>query len=261
VGLLELMACCIPKVVFGTSALGNLYEELPYSQKKDIVKEIIEKYRPNDGRMITFDCAGKYGAGLALETLGRILTDLNIDPNMIQISNKLGWRRVPLTHSSPTFETGVWVNLLHDAVLDVSYQGIIRAYHEGNQLLGNYRATIVSVHDPDEYLSGAEEETDLLLRMKNLSEAYRALFELKSSGQVRSVGVGSKDYKIIQYIGQKFPLDWIMTACSLTPLVHPSPHLVALKSLSQRGEHTLSYSFSHTQELILSTPLSLTLVS
>jgi D-threo-aldose 1-dehydrogenase len=221
----------IPKVVFGTSALGNLYTELPYDEQKAIVREILDK---NAGR-ITFDCAGKYGAGLALETLGKILNDLNIDPNTIQISNKLGWRRIPLTHSSPTFEIGVWVNILHDAVLDISYQGMMSAYHEGNQLLGKYKATIVSVHDPDEYLGGANDETELLLRMRNLSEAYRALFELKSSGQVSSVGVGSKDYRIIQFIGQKFPLDWIMTACSLTPLVHPSPHLVMLKSLSQRG--------------------------
>jgi D-threo-aldose 1-dehydrogenase len=230
------------RVIYGTSVLGNLYEDLPYEQKKKIIREIL--LQRNQSEIVTFDCAGKYGAGLALETLGKILTDLQISSNRIQISNKLGWRRKPFLpgQTEPTFERGIWMNLQYDAVLDISYEGIMNAYHEGNGLLGNcYKATLVSIHDPDEYLQSACDETDLLERMNHLSEAYRALFELKASGEVESVGVGSKDYKIIQYISNKYPLDWVMTACALTPFIHPSPHLVTLQSLSKKGSrHLLS---------------------
>jgi D-threo-aldose 1-dehydrogenase len=205
---------------------------------------------------VTFDCAGKYGAGLALETLGKILTDLHISSKRIKISNKLGWRRKPLLPGQiePTFERNIWKNLQHDAVLDISYDGIMNAYHEGNELLGNYyKATLVSIHDPDEYLHNAIDESDLLERMTQLSEAYRALFELKSSGEVESVGVGSKDYKIIQYISNKYPLDWVMTACNLTPFIHPSPHLVTLQSLSRRGQSNTP--LSHSPDSLLPTHL------
>ena len=56
-----------PKLVFGTSCLGNLFEELSYDTKKSIIQTIISEYslrRNNDGRclnQICFDCAGKYG--------------------------------------------------------------------------------------------------------------------------------------------------------------------------------------------------------
>ena len=62
-----------------------------------------------------FDSAGKYGAGMALEELEKCLSELNIDPSDVIISNKLAWRRIPLTTPEPTFES-CWVDLEHDAV-------------------------------------------------------------------------------------------------------------------------------------------------
>lgn len=39
---------------------------------------------------VVFDCAGKYGAGLALQSLGNCLKILNVKPENVLISNKLG---------------------------------------------------------------------------------------------------------------------------------------------------------------------------
>ncbi len=66
----------LPKVVFGTSALGNLYEELDVASKRHIVSSWFEEMEPP----IAIDSAGKYGAGLASYTPvkvipTRILTD------------------------------------------------------------------------------------------------------------------------------------------------------------------------------------------
>lgn len=230
-------------ILFGTSILGNLYYELKYQNKKELIQEIIQQInkkknneekgeeKENQNQKIIFDTAGKYGAGLALETLGKILEELNIDTNDIQISNKLGWRRMPLIETEPTFEKGIWINLQYDAYQDISYEGIMESYKEGNQLLGKYRATIVSIHDPDEYLHNAKDENDLIQRKYNLDEAYRALFELKSRGEVESIGVGAKDYNVIEYICNRFQLDWIMTACQMTPYLHPKPHRDLLSKL------------------------------
>ena len=75
-----------PKIIFGTSSLGNLYTEISEDQKLALVRNC---FTENDG-IVMFDSAGKYGAGLALEVLGRCLTKLNIKDQEVQISNKLG---------------------------------------------------------------------------------------------------------------------------------------------------------------------------
>ena len=100
-----------------------------------------------------FDTAGKYGVGLALESLGKCLQQLNVGKESVLNSNKLGWVRIPLTTPEPTFEPGVWQGLQHDAIQKISYDGILECYEQGNKLLGGYNVKYVSVHDPDECLA------------------------------------------------------------------------------------------------------------
>ena len=73
------------------------------------------------------------------------LEELGVDPDAILISNKLAWKRTPLLTPEPTFEPGAWVNIKHDAKQDISYQGMLDCYEEGNALLGKYQAKVVSV--------------------------------------------------------------------------------------------------------------------
>ncbi|MGO4292316.1 aldo/keto reductase [Chitinophaga sp. RAB17] len=207
----------LPEVIFGTSGLGNLYIALPDEMKRSIVSECI-KYSPGP---VVFDSAGKYGAGLALEALGRSLKQLQIAPSDVLISNKLGWLRTELKTTEPTFEPGVWRNLEHDAVQKISYQGILECYKQGNELLGDYRADLVSVHDPDEYLLASGNEQEWQQRYQDILDAYRALHELKQAGKVKAIGVGAKDWRIIAKIVQDVKLDWVMIANSMTIHSHP----------------------------------------
>jgi len=220
-----------PKIVFGTSSLGNLFVELDSDTKNELVKNAVE----NTSGIPLFDSAGKYGAGLALESLSEGLKQLNINPNEVKISNKLGWKRVPLTSEEPTFEPGAWVNLKYDAVQDISYQGILDCYHQGNELLGDYEAKIVSLHDPDEYLVAAKTNEEMLHRKQDILDAYKALLELRDSGQVESVGVGAKDVSVIDFISDHIQLDWAMFACSITPFTHEPSTLNLLDKLNKQG--------------------------
>lgn len=77
----------LPPIIFGTSFLGNLYQVIPYEQKLSILKKIFDN---TDGTFV-LDSAGKYSAGLALETMGKGLRDLQIPSACVQISNKLVW--------------------------------------------------------------------------------------------------------------------------------------------------------------------------
>ena len=146
-------------IIFGTSCLGNLYRAIPMETKVAIAEEWFAAY-PHP----IIDSAGKYGAGLSLECIGKALRALGKRPDDITISVKLGWRRKPLVTPEPTFEPGAWAGLEWDAKQDISYDGILRCYEEAKELLGGYRIDLVSVHDPDEYL-GSEE-----LRVKSLGD-------------------------------------------------------------------------------------------
>lgn len=221
----------LPPVIFGTSCLGNLYEATSYETKRAIVKACIDH---SPGKAV-FDSAGKYGAGLALESLGQCLADLNVSPDDVLISNKLGWYRVPLTTPEPTFEPGVWKALKNDAVQRISYAGILDCFHQGNQLLGHYTSRLASVHDPDEYLAQATSPEEEEALYQDILNAYRALADLKKDGQIAGIGVGSKQWRVIQRITRDVELDWVMIANSLTIHDHPADLIGFIQLLQQRN--------------------------
>lgn len=218
-------------VIFGTSCLGNLYKSIPMETKVAIAAEWFKAFeRP------VIDSAGKYGAGLSLECIGKALKALGKKNGDLTISVKLGWRRSRRLDpgEEPTFEPGAWAGLEYDAVQDISYDGIMRCHAEAKDLLGGFPIDLVSVHDPDEYLAHAESQrggdgqnSAFSAALCEIKDAYRALFKLKARGEAESVGIGSKDWRVIEMLwrdGVKF--DWVMFACQPTLLVHP-PELIS----------------------------------
>src|SRR5690606_31552318 len=170
-----------------------------------------------------------YGAGLALETLGNSLRELQVKPEDVIISNKLGWIRTELKTPKPIFEPGVWKDLQYDAVQNISYHGIIECFEQGNALLGGYIPQLVSVHDPDEYLAQAKSEDEAAVFYNDILEAYKALEALKATGEIEGIGVGAKDWRIIERIAKDVHLDWVMFANSMTIMTHPKDLLVFMK--------------------------------
>jgi D-threo-aldose 1-dehydrogenase len=232
----------LPPVIFGTSALGNLYSALSDGTKTAIIKESL-LYVP---KPVVFDSAGKYGAGLALEKLGEILKELDIQPEDVVISNKLGWLRTPLLTPEPTFEKGVWMNINNDARQKISYEGILECWEQGNELLGgSYKPMLVSVHDPDEYLNKAQDDKDFSNLLNDIVEAYKALSDLKSQGKVKAIGVGAKNWKTISLIAQEVDLDWAMFANSMTIYRHPNDLLGFMEQLHSKGVSIINSAVFH----------------
>jgi D-threo-aldose 1-dehydrogenase len=225
------MDLSLPKIIFGSSALGNQYAAIPYQTKLAIVENWI-RHQPS---LALVDSAGKYGAGLSLECIGRCLGDLGVDPSRVLISNKLGWKRVPLSTPEPTFERGVWIGIEHDAVLDISYDGILECYEQGNEFLGDYQAKLLSVHDPDEYLAQAKSSECAGQRYRDILEGYRALDDLRAAGSAVGIGIGSKDWRCIkQVFDDGVPLDWVMFANSFTLYSHPPELFEFMDQLAKR---------------------------
>ncbi len=222
----------IPKVIFGTSCLGNLYHALPEERKHRILLECF-KHMP---RPVVLDTAGKYGAGLALEVIGRNLKEMGIPAKDVLISNKIGWLRTPLRAPEPMFEPGVWKGLKFDAKQNIDYDGILECWEQGNVLLGReYKPAMLSVHDPDEYLAAAENETRRQQRFRDILDAYRALSELKRQGHAGAIGVGAKDWRVIRDISRHTELDWVMLAVSFTVYTHPQELIDFMDELTGRG--------------------------
>ena len=222
----------VPSIIYGTSFMGNLYHELD----EDVKLQIMQQWFDVSETTPMIDCAGKYGAGLALEVIGKGLKKLGIDRDNITISNKLGWFRVPLTTTEPTFEPGAWVNLKNDAVQKISYSGILECWEQGCDLLGGYyKPQVVSVHDPDEYLFAATSMEDRDNRLNDIIEAYKALFELKEKGEVKAVGIGAKDWLTIKELYSHVKFDWVMFANKLTIYHHPKEIIDFIERISEDG--------------------------
>lgn len=236
----------LPPVIFGTSGLGNLFVVLTEEEKLNVIKECI---RLSNGKVV-FDTAGKYGAGLALEVLGKLLKQLNINSEDVIISNKLGWLRTELKTPEPTFEPGVWKDLKHDAVQKISYDGIMECFEQGNELLNGYIPQMVSVHDPDEYMATAKGYSQSENLYADILDAYEALYDLKRQGKVQSVGVGAKDWNIIKRIAGDIDLDWIMIANSMTIKRHPKELLNFIEEMNKKGVVVINSAVFHSGFLV-----------
>jgi D-threo-aldose 1-dehydrogenase len=230
-----------PKIVFGNSYFGNLYRVIPDETLGDIAAQWFEQ---TTGPVV-IDTAGKYGAGLALENTGRLLKGLGVDSAQVVISNKLGWKRVPLTAAEATFEPGVWAGLEHDAEQCISYEGILECWEQGCELLGEYTPSLVSVHDPDEFLDAATSSADRSDRIGRIVEAYRALHDLKSRGCVKAIGIGAKNWRVIAELYERVALDWIMFANSLTIMRHPTELVTFMERAAKKGVGIINSAVFH----------------
>lgn len=231
----------LPPVVYGATSLGNLFTAIDDATKG----EIIEQWLATPIDRCVVDSAGKYGAGLSLETIGRHLERLNVHPDRVLISNKLGWRRVPLQGEEPTFEPGVWKELQHDALQDMGRDGILRCWEQGNELLGQYSAGLLSVHDPDEYLRAASDAEDRHKRLKDIVEAYEALSELRDAGEAEAIGVGCKTPSVVEELLQHCEFDWVMLANSFTLMKHDQDRVSLLDALADRSVAVINSAVFH----------------
>ena len=239
---IERLGIEVAPIVVGTGSFGNLYEVHPEEVKLQVLKQWLDRLP----KPVVIDSAGKYGAGLALEVIGNALRKLNISPNDVIISNKLAWKRIPLTTPEPTFEPGAWVGIDHDATQQISYDGILDCWKQGNEILGKgFDSKMGSVHDPDEYLAAATNDADRAKRFDDILGAYRALAELKENGDVLGIGVGSKDWRTIRDICNHVDLDWVMFANSFTIHRHPPELLEFFSELAAKNVWVINSAVFH----------------
>ncbi|MEI6387344.1 MAG: aldo/keto reductase, partial [Spirochaetota bacterium] len=114
-------------------------------------------------------------------------------------------------------------------------------------LLGSpYRAELLSVHDPDEFIAAAgPDPAAQAARLESVIAAYSQLAVLRASGEVKAIGIGAKDWRVARDVAQRVKLDWVMLACSLTVLRHPRELLDWIAALSGEGVAVIDSALFH----------------
>lgn len=163
----------------GTAPLGDLYQRLAEADARDMLST------GYDLGLRLFDTAPLYGSGLAEHRTGGLLRQQPREG--LVVSTKVGRWYQPAPGGA---HRGNWAGGLEfNEVLDYSYDGAMRSFEQSLLRLGLSRVDVLLIHDVDVHTHGSREACDRHFD-EAMEGAYRALIELRQSGDVSAIGVG-----------------------------------------------------------------------
>ena len=172
----------------GCASLGNLYRPITGVQAKDTVRCALRS------GMRYFDTAPYYGFGLSERRVGDVLR--RQPRSSYVLSTKVGrlLRPAPRTEKSAV-RHGYVSPMPFEPVYDYSYDGVMRSHEDSLQRLGLNSIDILFIHDIGRVTHG--EDNDHLFRTA-MEGGYKALDELRSTGQVSAIGLGVNEYEVCE---------------------------------------------------------------
>ncbi len=195
---------------FGASGLGTLTWDVP----DDVADAILEEAWAEGYRY--YDTSPLYGYGLSELRLGRFLR--NKPRADYLLSTKVGRYFVPYRRGE-TPDRGGWVRPQPlKPVLDFTYDGFMRSLEQSYNRLGAQTIDIVYIHDLDR--RNLKGDFDKHYR-ETLDSGYRALDELRRSGDLRAIGAGINESDVAADLVSKLDLDVVMLAGRYTLLEQP----------------------------------------
>lgn len=206
-----------PSFGLGASSLGNLFVEMTDLDAHAIVQGMWE------GGIRSFDTAPHYGLGLSERRLGRALRGR---PRAeFHVSTKVGRILEPNPDGAGRMDDeGFVVPAALRRRWDFSRDGVRRSIDESLIRLGLDRLDTVYLHDPEGHLDDA------------VRHAVPALVELRESGVVGAIGVGSKDAHALTCVLDTGAIDRAMVAGRYTLLEQPAARRVLPAALRHGTE-------------------------
>lgn len=191
----------------GCAAIGGMYEAVSEEDARaavDAAWELGLRY---------FDTAPYYGYTLSEHRLGAALRDRPRAGYVV--SSKAGRLMRPDAGVRPG-DDGWAAPLPFRPVFDYGYDAILRSHADSLQRLGLARIDILLVHDIGRVTHGARHALywDQLTR----GGGFRALAELRDSGQVGAIGLGVNEWEIVRDSMQEIDLDCTLLAGRYTLL-------------------------------------------
>jgi D-threo-aldose 1-dehydrogenase len=163
-----------------------------------------------------FDTSPFYGYGRSELRVGQFLRNMGDEPYVL--SSKVGrWMR-PLRASDD-------VSILRKGGLpfvpnfDPSYDGTMRSLEQSFLRLGLNHIDIVFIHDIDAFTHGSNADTEPLFELA-MNGAYRALTELRSSGEIIAIGAGINETSWCRRFVEAGDFDCMMLAGRYSLLEH-----------------------------------------
>jgi len=193
----------LPMLGFGSSSLGNLYRPISDKAATGLLQHAL------DLGMAYVDTAPHYGHGLAERRIGMVSYDGIL-------STKVGRRLKAIAPPPAGTERHGFVDAdPYEPVFDYSYDGVMRSFEDSCRRLRRERIDILLAHDLGEMTHGADHPSHF---RAFLDGGYRALVELKASGQVGAIGLGVNEWQVCEAVMSHADLDIVLLAGRYTLL-------------------------------------------
>ncbi len=197
----------VTELGFGGASIGELFVPVSETAARETIAAAW------DAGVRYFDTAPWYGRGLSELRTGAALRD---HPRAeFALSTKVGrWLR-PST--SEAFDGAPWVGgAPNEVVFDYSYDGIMRSIEQSRLRLGITRFDIAFIHDLDR-LYFDEPTWDAHFHTLATS-GWKALEELRASGQIGAIGAGINDLGLMPRFLEIGDIDAFLVAMPYTLL-------------------------------------------
>lgn len=214
----------LPALGMGTAHLGELYTAV----EESVALATFEAAWQAGVRY--YDTAPWYGRGLAEHRLGGFLRTK--ERSQFQITTKVG-RTLHRPAEPATFNRSPWAGGLNFEVnFDYSYDGVMRSYEQALQRLALDTVDALVIHDLD---SMFHDEQTIAEHIRALSQSgMKALSELKSSGDIKAVGMGVNMKEQLADLAQKVDLDFALVAMPYTLIDQETLH-TGMKACEERN--------------------------
>lgn len=200
-------AVTVTEFGFGGASIGELFVRVP---ERDALATIDAAW---DAGIRFYDTAPWYGRGLSELRFGSGLRDR---PRAeYTLSTKVG--RVLRPHVGDDFDGSPWIGgCRNDIVFDYTYDGIMRSVEGSRLRLGITRFDIAVIHDLDRWHF---DEPTMAAHLRDLSSSgWRALEELRSSGQIGAISAGVNTEGLIPRYLDAVDVDAFLVAMPYTLL-------------------------------------------
>ena len=176
----------VTELGFGGASIGELFVRVTERAAREALETAW------DGGIRYFDTAPWYGRGLSELRSGAALRDRPREE--YAFSTKVGRTLKP--SAAADFDRSPWLGgLPNEVIFDYSYDGIMRSIEGSRLRLGITRFDVAFIHDLDRLYF--DEET-FEGHLRDLADTgWKALDELRSSGQIGAVGAGINERGLI----------------------------------------------------------------
>lgn len=197
----------LPALGLGGAPLGELFQRLPEAQAQATLQAAWES------GIRYFDTAPWYGHGLSEHRTGHLLRQQT--PGSFLCSTKVGRVYTRFRGHPDQAPRQPWAGGLPFTLrFDYSYDGIMRSYEDSLLRLGLNQVQALVIHDLD--FGYHRTEAHVARKFKELESGWKALDELKRSGEIAAIGAGINEEALMMRFLDQVPLDFFLVAMPYT---------------------------------------------